>query len=109
MNKDLTDGEAAAMYRFAADYLVSEGYPDAARTLRQWAELLDPPYKVDRSLRGWVLVGDSNRGMQHVQWASRRGISQFKGGSGVTWDYFERDGCVIRRLTCEDLQNLDKE
>ena len=67
--------QIAGALRLASTYLGSGLHDNAVKSLERQANALDPPYKVDRSLRGWVLVvGPTSRS---VWWACRDGLQQW--------------------------------
>ena len=67
--------QLAEAYRITAEYCYKRDYGSMADRLLREADDIDPPYKVDRSLRGWVLVvGPTSRS---VWWACRDGLQQW--------------------------------
>lgn len=68
-----------------------------ANWVRARADELDPPYELDRSLRGWVKVTSRNSGISQYSawWACDTGLCHWSHGDGsvtwdgVTWDYVE--------------------
>ena len=90
-NKEIADRlrNAVGNKSFAAvEYIISE---------------LDPP-KVDRSLRGWVVV-ERSHGEQFVRWAREDGlyVTTFGNSKECSWDDLERFGWTVRKLTLEDI------
>ena len=67
--------QIAEALRLAATYLGSGMHDNAVESLQRQADALDPPYQLDRSLRGWVLVvGPTSRS---VWWACHKGLQQW--------------------------------
>ena len=58
----------------------------AFQRIREFADELDPPYKLDRSLRGWVMVVTVD-GQYGILRAEQDGLYTFRGGMHcVAWD-----------------------
>jgi hypothetical protein len=100
----MNDKDKAEAYRMVADYLHHEGYDGVADNVRARADELDPP-KVDRSLRGWVVVRPSEQGGAFIRWAGSYGLyegSENRGAS-TSWERVEYYGWTVRPLTAADL------
>ena len=91
--------QIAEALRLAATYLGSGLHDNAVESLQRQANALDPPYKVDRSLRGWVLVvGPTSRS---IWWACHDGLQQWATTGGeidYSWATVEDYGWRVTKL-----------
>lgn len=102
----MTDKEQAEAYREAAKWLDSEEVSwtaTIAEMLRTRADKLDPP-KVDRSLRGWVIL-EAENGRQTVFYADHDGLNTDSRCEDDEWDWGQlvSSTCTVRPLTAADL------
>ena len=89
--------EIADVLRKAAEIMSTEWGSEPIDEMREYADALDPPYKVDRSLRGWVMVNTFNG--EGIFWADLGGLRQFSSGVVcVTWDTAEKHRYKVTKL-----------
>ena len=90
--------QIAEALRLAATYLGSGLHDNAVESLQRQANALDPPYKVDRSLRGWVLVVN-RQGQKSMMYADANGIGYWsEHGTRFSWDDVELYGWKVTKL-----------
>ena len=87
--------QIAEALRLAATYLGSGLHDNAVESLQRQANALDSHYKVDRSLRGWVMVTEPCMGT----WMWRA----YEGGLAdreetMTWGEVEKRGWKVEQL-----------
>ena len=88
--------QAAEDCRRLADFLERcRARPEIITGLREEAEKLDPPYQLDRSLRGWVLVTEPC-GATWVWRAYEGGLVERE--ETMTWDGVVRQGWKVEQL-----------
>ena len=93
--------QIAEALRLAATYLGSGLHDNAVKSLERQANALDPPYKLDRSLRGWVMVRDAD--MVWVWLAVAKGLQSsddkyWDDDDVLSWDDVERNGWKVEKL-----------
>ena len=68
----------------------------------------DEPPRIDRSLRGWVMVEMKNN-IRRITWATKNGLNGKTNedglglGQSTAWDAAEQYGWTVRPLTPEDI------
>jgi hypothetical protein len=81
----MNDREKADVLRKAADIMSTEWGNEPIDEMRDYADALDPPYRLDRSLRGLVMAVVTSA--ESIYWADDDGLHQFLGGvKCITWD-----------------------
>ena len=91
--------QIAEALRLAATYLGSGMHDNAVESLQRQANALDLPHKVDRSLRGWVLVEEPIS--QSIYWACRKGLQQWilhEDEPDYTWATVEDLGWRVTKI-----------
>lgn len=92
----MNDKQKAEALRLAATYLGSGLHDNAVKSLQRQANALDPP-KVDRSLRGWVMVVVG--GKEAVYWAEEDRLYDFRGGlHHIKWEQAENRRFKVTKL-----------
>ena len=96
----MNDKEKADILRKAAEYIegVDPKTDEDTYAIEQcisYADKLDPPYKVDRSLRGWVLMTEPCMGTW-VWRAYEKGLADRE--ETMTWGIVEKRGCKVEQL-----------
>ena len=90
--------QIAEALRLAATYLGSGLHDNAVESLQRQANALDPPCKVCRSLRGWVLVVNK-QGQKSMMYADANGIGYWsEHGTRFSWDDVELYGWKVTKL-----------
>ena len=94
--------QIAEALRLAATYLGSGMHDNAVKSLEHQANALDPPYKVDRSLRGMsdedLVMTDEDLTIQSLdRWAKR----QSKAGKGVDAYTLRQAAITLERVVVE--------
>ena len=94
----MNDKEKADILRKAADIMSTEWGSEPIDEMREYADALDPPYKVDRSLRGWVLVVNK-QGQKSMMYADANGIGYWsEHGTRFSWEDVELYGWKVTKL-----------
>ena len=65
----------------------------------QYADKFDPPYTLDRSLRGWVMI-EYDSGVKQVLHAEKHGLTESdqRNADLITWDEVEKYGWKVTKL-----------
>ena len=94
----MTDIEKADVLRKAAEIMSTEWGSEPIDEMREYADALDPPYKLDCSLRGEVLVVNSF-GQRSMMYADKHGIGYWsKHGTRYVWDIVGKYGWKVTKL-----------
>ena len=95
----MTDIEKADVLRKAAEIMSTEWGSEPIDEMREYADALDPPYKVDRSLRGWVMI-EYDSGVKQVLHAEEHGLTESdqRHAGLITWDEVEKYGWKVTKL-----------
>jgi hypothetical protein len=104
----MTKKERAEAFREASLYLRNHLMPTQGKMLDDAADELDPPAKIDTSLRGLIVAVDEN---DHVTpfWANEDGLYRSSDMQVRVWDWpnlidtATHRGWTVRKLTPEDI------